>query len=169
MRQDRKKSLQALHPKRIDIPLLVVVSTVLFIVGLKLPVLTVQKLWEKNTFSIASGITNLWQEKHYTLAVIIIFFSVIFPIFKLIMLLMVWFVRLSDPQRKSILYYLAVLGKWSMLDVFITAIIMVSVQLGALASAKAENGIYFFGASILVAMIAATLENHLAKNLKHPL
>lgn len=134
--------------------------------GLRLPVLTVHKLWEQNTFSILSGITNLWQEKYYLLVVVILFFSIIFPIIKLLTLLMVWFVRLSDQQRKWTLYFLAVLGKWSMLDVFVTAIIIVSVKLGALASAKAEKGIYFFGASILVAMISTTLENHLAKNFK---
>ncbi len=49
-----------------------------------------------------------------------------------------------------------------MLDVFVVSIIIVSIKLDVLASSKAENGIYFFGFSILLAMIVTTLENSLA-------
>ncbi len=48
-----------------------------------------------------------------------------------------------------------------MLDVFIIAIIIVSIKLGALASAKAEIGIYYFGMSILLAMLATNLQSNL--------
>lgn len=56
-----------------------------------------------------------------------------------------------------------IFGKWSMLDVFVSAIIIVWVKLGALASAKAENGIYFFGASVLLTMIVSSLQGSLIK------
>lgn len=156
-----KNTLQHLYPKRIDILILIIVSAILFFIGLHLPVLTVRKLWEKNTFSIISGVINLWHEKYYILAGIIFFFSVIFPIVKLATLFMIWSVRLGDRQRKWLLYGLSFLGKWSMLDVFVTAILIVSVKLGVLASAKAEIGIYYFGASILLAMIVTNLQSNL--------
>lgn len=161
MESNQKRSLQQLHPKRTDIFILVIVSAVFLIIGLSLPVLTVRKLWEINTFSILSGIINLWKGKYFFLAVIIFFFSIIFPIFKLATLFIIWSVRLKDDQRRWLLYCLEVLGKWSMLDVFVTAIIIVSIKLGALASAKSENGIYFFGISILLAMIVTNLQSNL--------
>ncbi|OGW70993.1 MAG: hypothetical protein A2047_01315 [Omnitrophica bacterium GWA2_41_15] len=130
-------------------------------IGLHLPVLTVRKLWAKNTFSIISGIMNLWKDKYYFLAVIIFFFSVILPIVKLTTLFVIWYVRLRDNQRKWLLYGLGFLGKWSMLDVFVTAVIIVSVKLGALASAKAERGIYYFGVSIFLAMLVTHLQSNL--------
>ena len=89
------------------------------------------------------------------------FFSVIFPIVKLVTLFVIWSVRLRDNQRKWLLYGLSFLGKWSMLDVFVTAIIIVSIKLGALASAKAEIGIYYFGVSILLTMLVTQLESNL--------
>ena len=161
MKTDLKKTLQHLYPKRIDILILIIASAVLLFIGLHLPVLTVRKLWERNTFSIISGITNLWESKNYFLSVIIFFFSVIIPIVKLATLFVIWFVRLRNHQRKWLLCGLGLLGKWSMLDVFVTAIIIVSIKLGALASAKAEIGIYYFGISILLAMLATNLQSNL--------
>ena len=161
MKTDLKKTLQQLYPKRIDILILIIVSSVLLFIGLNLPILTVRKLWEKNTFSIISGITNLWKDKYYFLSVIIFFFSVILPIVKLGTLFVIWSIKLRDNQRKWLLYGLGFLGKWSMLDVFVTAIIIVSIKLGVLASAKAEKGIYYFGISILLAMIVTHLQSNL--------
>ena len=161
MKTDQKKTLQHLYPKRIDILILIIASAVLLFIGLRLPVLTVRKLWEKNTFSIISGIINLWNGKYYFLSFIIFFFSVIFPIVKLVTLFMIWSVRLRDHQRKWLLRGLGLLGKWSMLDVFVTAIIIVSIKLGVLASAKAETGIYYFGISILLAMLVTNLQSNL--------
>ena len=161
MKTDQKKTLQYLYPKRIDILILIIASAVLLFIGLRLPVLTVRKLWERNTFSIISGIINLWNGKYYFLSFIIFFFSVIFPIAKLVTLFVIWSVRLRDHQRKWLLHGLSFLGKWSMLDVFVTAIIIVSIKLGVLASAKAEIGIYYFGISILLAMLVTNLQSNL--------
>jgi len=161
MKTDQKKTLLHLYPKRIDILVLIIASAILLFIGLNMPVLTTRKLWEKNTFSVISGITNLWDSKYYFLSFIIFFFSVIFPIVKLVTLFAIWFIRLKNQQRKWLLRGLSLLGKWSMLDVFIIAIIIVSIKLGALASAKAEIGIYYFGMSILLAMLATNLQSNL--------
>jgi paraquat-inducible protein A len=161
IKTDQNKTLQHLYPKRFDILILIIASAVLFFIGLRLPVLTVRKLWEKNTFSIISGIINLWNGKYYFISFIILFFSVIFPIVKLVTLFAIWFVKLRGNQRKRLLRGLSFLGKWSMLDVFVTAIIVVSIKLGVLASAKVEIGIYYFGTSILLAMFVTNLQSNL--------
>jgi paraquat-inducible protein A len=161
----QRKSLHDLYPRQLIIPFLILLSAVLLMMGLSKPVLTVRKLWESNTFSILSGITTLWHEKYHGLAVLIFFFSIVFPIAKLASLLVLWIIKLEEGQRKKIINFLEVFGKWSMLDVFVTAVLVVCVKLGALASAKAEIGIYFFGTSIVLAMIISGLQNHLAKKI----
>jgi len=166
IKTDLKKTLQHLYPKRIDILILIIASAALLFIGLRLPVLTVRKLWATSTFSIISGIMNLWKDKNYFLSVIIFFFSVILPIVKLTTLFVIWSVRLRDDQRKWLLCGLGFLGKWSMLDVFVIAIIIVSVKLGALASAKAEIGIYYFGISIFLAMLVTHLQSNLVNRTK---
>ena len=165
---ERKKSLQELHPKRLDIPLLILLACVLLGVGLTLPVLTIRKIWEQNTFSVISGIQNLYHDKQYFLAFIIFFFSVVFPIVKLFSLGVLWVARLKEEHQKSILYWLELLGKWSMLDVFVVAVIVVTVKLGVLAKAEPRNGIYVFGAAILVSMVVTFLADNLAKRPRGP-
>jgi paraquat-inducible protein A len=140
-----------------------ILSLFLFLAGLYLPIITVRKLWAHNVFSVLSGIISLWEEKYYILAIIVFVFSVIFPLFKLISLFVLWFVRLTENKRKRLLGYLEVLGKWSMLDVFVVAIIIVTIKLGVLASAKAEKGIYCFAASIILAMIITAMQNGLVQ------
>ncbi len=157
------QSLQELNPKRVDVVILIILSIVLLIIGLTLPILTVRQLWNSNTYSILTGIQNLWQTKYYALAVIIFVFSIIFPIAKLLSLSAVWFIRLKDEQRKGLVLLMEIFGKWSMLDVFVTAIMIVWLKLGAIASAKAENGIYFFAASVLLTMIVSSLQSSLVK------
>ncbi len=158
-----KKSLMQLHPRRIDIVLLIFASAASLYTGFQLPVLTVKKLWEKNTFSILSGIHNLWMGKHHFLAGLIFFFSVIFPVVKLLFLALIWFMKLRDEQRRQLLFYLETLGRWSMLDVFVAAVLVVTVKLGALATARLEDGIYFFGMAIFLAMLVTTLQSQLVR------
>ncbi len=162
------KSLQELHPNRIDVAVLLTLSMCLLLIGLSLPVMTVRKLWETNTYSILTGVQNLWHEKLYVLALIIFVFSVIFPIAKLIALSAVWLIKLTDERRQRLIYFMEIFGKWSMLDVFVTAIIIVWIKLGPLASARAEIGIYFFGASVLLTMILSSLQSALVKGLREP-
>lgn len=158
-----KKSLLDLHPHRWDIPAMTLLSSVMLGFGFALPVLTVRKLWEENTFSIWTGIVNMWGSKEHFLAAVIFFFSIIFPVAKLILLFVTWFMRLSGGDRKQLLGFLGVLGKWSMLDVFVTAVMLVWLKLGALADARAEEGIYFFAVSILLAMAVTNFQLKLAK------
>ena len=165
---DRKKSLQELYPERLDIPLLILLAGILLSIGLTLPVLTIRKIWEKNTFSVISGIQNLYHDKQYFLAFIIFFFSVVFPIVKLCSLGVLWVVRLKEEHQKSILYWLELLGKWSMLDVFVVAVIVVAVKLGVLAKAEPRKGIYVFAVAILTSMVVTFLADNLAKRPRGP-
>ncbi len=165
------KSLAALHPRRVEIPALIIVSIILFFYGLKLPVLSVKQLWIfKNTFSILTGMEALWSDKHYGLTIIIFAFSIIFPAIKMITLGLIWFVRMTAEKRQRILSWLEILGKWSMLDVFVVAVTIVAVKFGVFADAQPRIGIYFFSGSIILSMAVTVwidmLVNSVVKNVK---
>ncbi len=156
-----KRPLCGFFPLRPDVPLILAASAWLLYRGLNMPILTVRKLWKQNTFSILEGIQALRDDGHLSLAVLVFFFSVIFPIAKLAMLTCAWFVPLGETLRSRVINGLSLLGKWSMLDVFIVAVLIVAVKLGALAEAKPLPGVYYFGASVLLAMLATALVQHL--------
>ena len=150
---DPKKSLREIYPKRYDIPVLILLSGILLIFGLNLPVLTLKEMvFMESTFSVLTGIANLWQQKQPFLAAIIVLFSVIFPITKLSVLLCIWGIRLTAKQRKIIMHWIEALGKWSMLDVFVVAVTVVAVKFGFMIHAEPRVGVYVFASSIFVAM-----------------
>lgn len=152
---EKRVSLISAYRWRLDVPLVLVASLGLLLAGLSKPVITLKKmyLW-KDTYSILSGIELLMHENQWILAFIVFFFSVVFPFTKLAGLLTIWVLPGSDKEREKSLHWLGILGKWSMLDVFVVAITVVIAKIGSIATATPREGIYFFGASIFLAMFA---------------
>jgi paraquat-inducible protein A len=157
------QSLRDRYPRRIEVPLLILLSFTLLLIALSLPLMKVEKMvfW-KNEYSVIAGVHGLWEQGQYALAIILFFFSVVFPIFKLAVLGFVWFIRLAEVKRKTVLHWLGILGKWSMLDVFVVAILIVLVKLGPLAKVEPQRGLYWFAAAILVSMITSMYVDSLA-------
>jgi paraquat-inducible protein A len=152
-----KQSLWQVHPKRWDILPLIMLAGILLGLGLFLPVLTIKQLiLIQNTFSIFTGIIVLHREGHYGLAVIVFFFSVVFPIAKLVALLLIWMFKATEARRKRLIHWLKILGKWSMLDVFVVAVVIVAAKMAAFATAEPRLGIYIFAFAIFLSMIATT-------------
>ncbi|MBI3317793.1 MAG: paraquat-inducible protein A [Candidatus Omnitrophica bacterium] len=162
-----KKSLKEFYPGRNEILLLLLLCFILLITGLSLPIVTVEKkiLWQsvQNTYSVASGIVDLAKQGDYVLATVVFFFSMIFPFAKLLSLLVIWLVKLSFEERMRVLHWLGILGKWSMLDVFAVAILVVLAKLRTLTTVEPRVGIYFFGSSILFSMITTMTIDLLAR------
>lgn len=157
-------SLQQFFPKRWDIPLMIVLSGMLLYVGLSLPVMKVEKMifW-KNEYSVITGIIGLVHDREYFLAAVLFFFSVIFPTIKLVMLGLLWQIKFDEARRRRLLEWLGILGKWSMLDVFVVAILIVVMKLGPLANVEPKDGVYVFSLAIIMAIVTTMRVEKLAK------
>ena len=160
--QDRR-SLMELYPRQAIVPIALLLCTGLLIAGLSLPILHAQQMifW-KSSYSVWRGIASLWEQQERGLAVVVFFFSIVFPFAKLLLLTLVWFVRLTGTQRVRLLHWLGLLGKWSMLDVFAVAILIVLVKLGPLANVEPRLGVYIFAAAILSSMFTTMYVEYLA-------
>lgn len=91
------------------------------------------------------------------------FFSIVFPFVKLAALAIIWLVRLSDEKRLQLLHWLGLLGKWSMLDVFVVAILIVLVKLGPVARIEPRLGVYVFALAILASMMVTVYVDRLTR------
>jgi len=152
---------------RILLVLLLITSCCLA-VGLTTPVLTLEKFFiVENTFSIFSGLVQLINERKFFLFVVIFLFSVILPLVKLAVLFRL---LISSDQNQATLHkYLQLMhqyGKWSMLDVFVVALLVVAVKLGAVASVETHYGLYAFGAAVLLTMVITARVIYLADKLE---
>jgi paraquat-inducible protein A len=112
----------------------------------------------ENTFSVLSGTIQLFKEQQFFLFIIIAGFSVVVPLIKLGVLFKLLDMYESEVERKSgvldkYLHWMHLYGKWSMLDVFVVAVLVVAVKLGAIASVEMRYGLYFFAAAVLLMMI----------------
>lgn len=147
------QSLGQRYPKHYEVPTLILFSAVLLGAGLFLPLMNVEKMvfW-KNEYSVLTGIRGLFEAKEYFLSGILFFFCLVFPILKIFMLGILWQFKFEDDRRNKILEWLSILGKWSMLDVFVVAILIVAVKLGPLANVEPRIGVYVFCAAILVSI-----------------
>jgi paraquat-inducible protein A len=157
------KSLRERNPRHIEVPVMILSSLVLLLIALSMPLMKMEKMvfW-KSEYSVITGARGLWEQGQYALAIILFFFSIVFPLCKLAVLAFVWFIRLAEPKRKTVLHWLGILGKWSMLDVFVVAILIVLVKIGPLAKVEAQRGLYWFAGAILLSMITSMYVESLA-------
>ena len=124
------------------------------VIGVSAPLLTLEKMYFfENTVSLLSTIKGLYIQKEWFLFTVIAVFSLCIPVIKIAGLVLILNV---EYQKNSFLdktlHVIEIVGKWSMLDVFVVALLLVSVKLGVLAKVDVHYGLYAFTASVLLTM-----------------
>jgi paraquat-inducible protein A len=115
---------------------------------------------EFDSNSIISSIEKLLEQDNYFVGGVILFFSIIFPLIKTIISLL-----LNILQEKNFLYthkvssLLSYLSKWSMSDVFVLSIFLVylSPKKGGNIETELEMGFYIFLSYVIVSIIISTI------------
>ncbi len=148
---------------------LIGITLAVLVAGLSLPIMRVQQLvfW-KEDFTVLQGIAALFEEGSYLLGGILFLFSVCFPIFKLFGLLYLWFKPLTIDQRAFALEWLHRLSKWSMLDVFVIALLIVVSKTAAGLKIEPRLGIYLFALAVVGSSLLTSWVMRIVKN-EHPL
>jgi paraquat-inducible protein A len=131
------------------------VNIALFVLGLFLPMMTLSKFFMlKNTISLASSVFQLALSGSWLLFIIIFGFSVVMPALKLrVIYVLIEADGEINRQTKRWLHIMHEYGRWGMLDVFVVAVLLVTVKLGVFASVQVHSGLYFFGAAVLLMML----------------
>jgi paraquat-inducible protein A len=149
------------------IPFLIGVAVVLFGTGVFFPFFHVTKFWVfESGVSVVGGIITLFQESEYFLFAVLSLFTLVFPCIKLGLLAIVWMEREHDLAKVRRLHgWVESLGKWSMLDVFVVAILIVAMKSAAVAEIHIGSGLYLFTFSVIATQFAsAWVARHLARS-----
>jgi len=143
-------SLTCLYPGLMMAMLTIKVGTVLPFVG-KLD------LYEA-TQSIIQTIDNLFLNDNNLVAWLILLFSVVVPVIKALMLLIVLLFK-HNPWRQQLFTIVSVIGKWSMADVFVVSIFMayLATQSNPAVSATLHQGFYYFTAYCVLSILGTQL------------
>jgi paraquat-inducible protein A len=140
---------------KIDAALLAL-SLPLFLAGLLLPAVSVSSLWIfDETFSLTDGALQLLREGEYALFALVFVFTFVFPALKILVGLAACVWSPGDGRLvRRLLPAMAALSKWSMLDVFLLAIIVVMLEGSLLSEAEARHGLFLFAASVILSTLA---------------
>lgn len=134
------------------------VTLVLLVGGLTLPSLTITRAWIfDETVSILAGIWDLWEAGEWGLFSIVLTFSLVFPAGKLLFL---GYMALFPVQARSngkAIRYLEMANRFSMLDVFAAALLVVITRLDPLVNVEVHSGVYVFGASVICIQLTTLL------------
>ncbi len=125
-----------------------------------LPMMYTSSLFGSESDTIMSGVVYFWTSGEWYLALIIFIASIMVPLLKMIalVLLLVSVQRRSRwqlEQRTRLYRLVEFVGRWSMLDIYVVAIMVALVQLKALATIVPGPGAIAFGAVVVLTMFAA--------------
>jgi len=139
---------------------LLLTAMLLYIPANLLPMMHTSSLFGSQSDTIMSGVVYFWTSGSWYLALIIFFASIMVPLLKMValMLLLITAQRRSrwQLQQRTRLYRLVeFVGRWSMLDIYVVAVIVALVQLKGLATILPGPGAIAFGAVVVLTMFAA--------------
>ncbi|MBN7826387.1 paraquat-inducible protein A [Bowmanella dokdonensis] len=139
---------------------LLLAATILYIPANLLPIMNTRLLGRDDPSTILSGVVKLWQNGSYPIAVIIFVASLLVPVSKLLVL--GWLTYSIQRQSRMLkkwrthLYRITdFIGRWSMLDVFVVAILVSLVQMGNTMAVYPGPAAIAFAAVVIITMLAA--------------
>lgn len=139
---------------------LLIAAYVLIIPANLLPVMESNTLTGTEDDTIMSGVIYLWTSGSQALSVILFIASILIPITKLLTLtyLLISVRRRSvwKPKIRTQMYrVLEAVGRWSMIDIYVAAMLTALVQFGNIMSINVGAGALAFGAVVVLTMFAA--------------
>ncbi|MGB5985668.1 MAG: paraquat-inducible protein A [Desulfobacterales bacterium] len=139
---------------------LILTAYICYIPANLLPITYVTSLGKVQSDTILSGVIYFIYSGMWPIALVIFVASVFVPLLKLILLTYLLFSvqrrSVWRPRERTRLYRITeAVGRWSMVDIFVITVLVALVQMGNLAEIKSGPAAPFFGAVVIVTMIAA--------------
>jgi len=139
---------------------LLVAAMILYIPANVLPIMTVSFWGDGHPDTILSGVIQLLDAGMWPLALLIFVASIVIPVLKLIILIFLLIsikvkARWHPKDRTKLYRFTEFVGRWSMVDVFVIAILVTLVQFGNTASVTPDIGALSFAAVVILTMFAA--------------
>ncbi|MEH6637397.1 MAG: paraquat-inducible protein A [Halioglobus sp.] len=139
---------------------LLVTACLLYIPANLYPIMITDQLGSSEGSTILGGVMILIHHGSIPVAAVIFLFSVMVPLSKFMsMFYLVWTVKRHSrvsPRQRTVMYQVTeFVGKWSMVDVFVVAILVALVHLGGLLAIRPGIAALSFAGVVIVTMIAA--------------
>lgn len=150
--------------------LLNLIAIGLFVPGIMLPMFTLAMDVSANVgstnftsglvnkeLSLIGTITELWQDNRIAVAILIFLFSVVIPVIKTLLITISYFIKNQNISQRMV-NFVAVIGKWSMADVFVVAIFLAVLSTNNAETANHQQ-LNLFGFKLDLVISSETLSN----------
>jgi paraquat-inducible protein A len=139
---------------------LMVAATVLYIPANLLSIMTVVELGVVTENTIVGGMMSFWRSGAYPIAIVIFTASILIPLLKIVALSWLCLAATgklhpSPAMLGKIYWFTELLGRWSMVDIFVVGILVALVQLGNYMTITVGPGALAFGGVVVLTMFAA--------------
>ena len=139
---------------------LLIAAFIFYIPANVLPIMRTASVGDIDDNTILSGVIELWVKGSPDLAVIVFAASIMVPVLKFLALVtLLWSSHRASPwarrQRSKLYRLVELIGYWSMLDVFVVALLTALVQFGVLSLVEPLPGVVFFGLTVVLTMFAS--------------
>jgi len=158
-----------LRLKKDDLALsMLLISGVCLWVGLSIPILTIESsqvlpvlgktIFQYESKGILGSIKKLFANDNYFLAYLLLAFSVLLPLAKTLSLLVISLLK-KLKHKEKIGTWFSHMGKWSMTDVFVVAILVVffASSNDSITKSELESGLYFFAFYVILSLVASVI------------
>ncbi len=139
---------------------LMLAAAALYVPANLLPVMTIVELGVVDEATIISGMISFWKTGAYPIALVIFTASILIPFLKIVAL--TWLclaasgkLRPSPSMLGKIYWFTELLGRWSMVDIFVVGILVALVQLGNYMTITPGPGALAFAGVVVLTMFAA--------------
>lgn len=153
--------IHARRPKSLSTTWALLLSAaILYLPANLLPIMTVNSFGKGQPATIFEGVLQLISHGMLPIAAVVFVASILVPSFKLIgiallLISLQFHVPMSAQQRLVMYRFIEWIGRWSMLDIFVIAILVALVNFGNLANIEADAGAVAFACVVILTMLAA--------------
>jgi paraquat-inducible protein A len=139
---------------------LLIAAAVLYVPANLLPVMTLSEMGDVMESTILEGMAEFWRRQAYPIAIVIFVASIMIPLIKIVAL--IWLCAAANgkvhpsPRILGRIYGITeLLGRWSMVDIFVVSILVALVQFGTYMSVTPGPGALAFAGVVVLTMFAA--------------
>lgn len=149
------------YPNSIQRTLAFIITAILFYIPANMyPIMTTTLLNDKTSSTILSGVILFVEHGSYFVAFVIFSASVLIPIAKMLIILWLCYAtsrqsRFSKNELTRLYRATELIGKWSMIDIFVVAILVALVHITGIMMVEPGLAARAFAAVVLLTMIAA--------------
>ncbi|WP_206952176.1 paraquat-inducible protein A [Trinickia acidisoli] len=135
-------------------------ATVLYVPAVLLPVMVTRTVFGTRSDTLLSGVVLLWASGSWALAMVVFIASIVVPLLKILSLTyLAWSTQLRSRavtrKRTRIYRVVELVGRWSMLDIYVITLLVALVRFDSMATIDAGPGAIAFGAVVVLTLFAA--------------